>query len=258
VTSWIFTHGIIIAGTDGHGVFYSSDPQKSWHAVSTGLPHNVRVTAITVQQQLLVLGTYKHGIYLSSDDGAHWQPANTGLENFTVRSLYALGPVLMAGTNGGIYRSSDHGVNWTRQTTTLQINDFDSFSSLIFAATQQGVLRSSDFGITWEPIFGDGAIFEITVSESSIEAMDYFGTVYHTPLKTISWMKVDLFLPFQYSFRPTPNSRQFFWAEWSSLLQGNSIAHRTFNGLPAGVAIATLLETPFGLLAGVVIPGTPK
>jgi hypothetical protein len=249
INSWTMHHLKLFAGTDVHGILVSSDGLKSWVDANNGLPKSCRIISMLSFRQLLFIGTYREGTFSSMDDGLSWQPSSTGLKNLTVRSLAFVGPVLVAGTNDGIYSSANEGKTWTLQMGGLQLNDFATWDGQIFAATHKGIIKSSDFGDSWSWIFNEGAIFDLAVDDSAVLAMDFFGNVWKSPRNTITWLKADVYLPFQYTFRLSPSSRKFLSIEWKEWQSYSSIRDNKNHGLPSATAFDKILSTPFGLIA---------
>ena len=153
--------GHIFVGTQGGGIFRSTDNAETWTAVNNGLTDtNVRALAINNASGHIFGGTWSSGVFRSTDNGDSWTAVNNGLNALSVRSLVTnSGGDVFAGTfDGGVYRSVDNGENWTLLNTgaaghyvpALAINA----SGHVFAATWDvkactGVFRSTDNGDTW-------------------------------------------------------------------------------------------------------------
>lgn len=256
VNAWIVGHRMVIAGTDAHGIFISTDQAKSWYPSNKGLPKNTRITSLIYYKTLLFAGTYKEGLFLSRDNGETWNASSTGLRNLTIRCFYTFSSHLLVGTNDGIYRSADDGKSWTIEKDGLQINAFSMGNQQLLAATNQGVLASKDYSTTWNWVFRGGAINTLAADDKEIYLMDFFGTVYRSNTSDFIWLKADMYLPLQYTFKLTPTSRKFLSIGWKGAfrrLNGvQNVVHT--NGLPEDIAFTELLDTPFGLLAGAVLP----
>jgi len=256
VNAWVVKDQKVIAGTNAHGVFISSDRLKTWYPSSKGLPRSARIISMASYKNILFAGTYADGIFFSND-GESWHPSNTGLKNLNIRCFYTHGPVFLAGTDSGIYSSSDGGKSWALEKSGLQINTFLFVNNQIFAATNQGVLASKDYGKTWAWIFKDGAIYTLAANEKEIYLIGLSGIVYKSDINNnFIWLKADLYLPFRYTFQLTPSSPKFLAAEWIGAFKNLNSLNSEFpnNGLPEDAAFTELLDTPFGLLAGAVLP----
>ena len=253
VNAWTTTDGVVIVGTEKHGVFISSDNVKSWHSSSKGLPQNARILSIVHAGNVIFVGTHLHGMFYSEDRGSHWQPAGRGLTNSTIRVLYHLNGVVFAGTDEGLFISHDVGMSWKLVLNGLQINSITSDRNELFVATNRGVLRTNNFGMNWAWIFSQGAISSLASDPKDIYMLDFSGKAHKATKENYVWIKADLFLPFHYTFRLTPGGRQFFTTEWNKSLRGIISTDEFFrpNGIPEGVPIGHLLDTPFGMLAAV-------
>ncbi len=109
----------LFAGTYG-GVFLSTNNGTSWTAVNTGLPTNANVYGgFAVSGSNLFAGTYPGGVFLSTNNGTSWRGVNTGLTNTYVDALLVSGSNLFAGTDGGVFLSTNNGTSWTAVNTGL-------------------------------------------------------------------------------------------------------------------------------------------
>src|SRR5262249_35950854 len=98
--------GDIFVGTQGGGIFRSTDSAETWTGINSGLTDtNVRALAITGAGHIFA-GTFT-GVFRSTDNGDSWVAVNNGLEFPSFISL-AISPSgdIFAGTfeGGGVYR----------------------------------------------------------------------------------------------------------------------------------------------------------
>ncbi len=120
------TPTILYAGTDGNGVFKSTNGGENWNAVNTGLTNaDVRALAIDPKKPTtLYAGTWEGGVFKSVNGGDNWQAINTGLTSIYVNAL-EIDPVtpttLYAGTLEGVFKSTNGGENWIAVNTGLTI-----------------------------------------------------------------------------------------------------------------------------------------
>ena len=103
----------LYAGTEGGGVFKSTNGGQSWTAVNSGLT-DTYVYALAIDPSTpvtLYAGTgFGGGVFKSTDAGSTWTAFNAGLGNLTVHAL-AIDPTtsrLYAGTGGGVYEVHDY------------------------------------------------------------------------------------------------------------------------------------------------------
>jgi len=145
--------GHVFVGTQGGGVFRSTDNAETWTGINNGLTAtNVRALAISSVDHIFA-GTFG-GVFRSTDNGNHWVAVNNGLEfPFVISLAVNANGDIFAGTfeGGGVYRSTDDGENWAlvnngltnTYVTALAING----AGHIFAATfGGGAFRSTDNG----------------------------------------------------------------------------------------------------------------
>jgi photosystem II stability/assembly factor-like uncharacterized protein len=113
---------LVYAGTDGEGVFRSTDNGLSWSPANAGLA-DLSVTSLVAAQTsgTLYAGTRTGGVFKSMDGASTWIAVNNGLSNQPVLTL-AVAPlndaVAFAGTGGFfvssvLYRTTDGGANWS-------------------------------------------------------------------------------------------------------------------------------------------------
>ena len=96
----------LFAGTDGGGVFLSTNNGTSWTAPSAVVPNPRYVVALAVSGTNLFAGTRFGGVFLSTDNGRSWTAVNSGLTTLSIPALAVSGTNLFAGTSGGgVFRS---------------------------------------------------------------------------------------------------------------------------------------------------------
>ena len=106
--------GHVFVGTQGGGVFRSTDNAETWTAVNNGLT-NTNVRALTIAPTgSIFAGTFDSGTFRSTDNGDNWTAANNGLGSLLVRSLLtnSAGDIFAGTFGGGVYRSTDNGDTW--------------------------------------------------------------------------------------------------------------------------------------------------
>lgn len=111
-------NNIVYAGTQGSGVFKSTDGGNTWgHAHGGFEDGDVQALAIDpTDANLIYAGTVDKGIYRSTDGGDNWLSINSGLDNLSVYKI-AIDPntptTLYAATFGNLFTSADGGDTWT-------------------------------------------------------------------------------------------------------------------------------------------------
>lgn len=149
----IDSNGVLYVGTQGGGVFRSSDGGQRWHPTSLTALWTIRT--LVVHAPYILAGTSGGGVFKSTDAGTTWFASHAGLADPYVRSL-AVSPngTLIAGTAfAGIFRSTDSGSSWQSVGINTQY-EFRAVASrhdgVFFAGGYgSGMFRSTDDGQTW-------------------------------------------------------------------------------------------------------------
>lgn len=103
--------GEVFVGTQGGGIFRSTDNGETWAGVNNGLTDtNVRALAINNTDQIFA-GTWSAGIFRSTDNGENWVAVNNGLKSlgFICLAINSNGDIFAGTPGGGAYRSTDNG-----------------------------------------------------------------------------------------------------------------------------------------------------
>lgn len=110
--------GVLLVGTEHHGIFISLDGGKSWRHPDSGYD-SLTIYAITTNPgnpNTIYAGGYETGVLKSTDMGKSWNEFSSGLNVKTVHSI-AVDPddtsnVFVATIPGGVYQSTDGGETW--------------------------------------------------------------------------------------------------------------------------------------------------
>ena len=159
------TDKTLFAGTNGSGVYKSTDGGQSWS--SSGLSGSyilsLAISPNYATDHIVYAGTYG-GIYKSTDGGQSWSVS--GLTGNDVSSIaispgYTADHTLFAGTYGhGVYKSTDEGQSWNASglssayVSVIALSpDFGS-DAVVFAGTSDGtgVYKSTNGGSNWTQI----------------------------------------------------------------------------------------------------------
>jgi hypothetical protein len=156
----------IFAGTDGYGIFVSTNNGENWKSINEGLQskivHTIFINGKTLPagQARIFAGT-ETGVSVSTDNGENWRSINSGLFGLGVWSLVATADTvgdttIFAGTWSGVYSSTDWGENWKitgLSSTTMPVHSIIIFDRYMYAATfSGGLFLSLDKGRTWKNI----------------------------------------------------------------------------------------------------------
>jgi len=232
----------IYAGTEGDGIFVSTDNGENWDSINDGLQSKVIYT-IFINGKTIFAGT-ETGAYVSTNNGLNWNKINSGLSDNPVWSFTKsnianstqVGTTIFAGTWSGVYYSTNNGANWEvtgLSNTTMPVHSIVVYDNYIFAATLAGgIFCSQDNGITWrdhsilysggQP--GDGAIVTVyslsSIGPNVIVSAGSYGNIYYLPYTR------SIMTPFDSSKVPYEGHPILsFAARNANLFAGNSIGN---------------------------------
>ena len=210
----------IFAGTDGAGVFHSTDNGSSWISVSEGLPKyyfnqryysNIQSLIIYPTEtgdKNLYAGTFDDGVYRSTDNGSSWTQA--GLTNTNAGNFAINGTNLFVGTNAGIFRSTNNGTSWSAVNSGLMNSDVGVFTASdtnLFAGTyKSGFYLSTNNGNNWNAV-SPGRIMNtaLAITGTYIFAGTSIKGIYRSIDMGTSWIQINNGLP-RY---PPPDTNAF-------------------------------------------------
>jgi photosystem II stability/assembly factor-like uncharacterized protein len=178
--------GTLYAGTEGSGLFGSTDGGVTWNALSTLAASSIEAIAVdpktptTVYAGTRDYGTGNGGVFKSTDRGATWAAANSGLADADVFAL-AIDPInpvnLYAGTaGGGLFKSTNGGGSWNPSNTSLtstypQVIAIDPATpTTVYAGTTEGPFKSTNAAASWSAIhvgFTARLVFAVAVDPST-------------------------------------------------------------------------------------------
>lgn len=135
----------LFAGTNGGGIFLSTNNGASWNPVNNGLPNllSQEIRAFAVNGNNIFAGTGQ-GVFLSKNNGTSWNAVSSGLPSSpSTSSLAMVNNVLFVGIWGrGIYRSTDSGSSWTSANMPGQmITSLKVIGDYLFATSSTCIWR---------------------------------------------------------------------------------------------------------------------
>jgi len=106
----------IFAGTDGAGIYTSSDNGNSWILKDSGLT-NLRINSIAHDTNgTLYAGSKSLSLFTSVDTGNTWVQHNVGGTGNSISSITVLGSNIFAGEAGdGVFLSTNSGMSWAEK-----------------------------------------------------------------------------------------------------------------------------------------------
>jgi hypothetical protein len=137
---------ILFVGTQGSGVYKSTNAGLNWTAVNNGLT-STNFRAIQAEGATVFAGGQSGtGVYRSIDFGENWTLLTNGIASSSYRGFASNNSIVLAGsTTDGVFYSLDNGDIWTQITDgllDLNVFDIEINNNYIIAATHtQGVFR---------------------------------------------------------------------------------------------------------------------
>lgn len=145
---------LIVGGSEGRGVFISTNNGDTWTERNTGLQNVVYVNSIAITSGGIFIGT-SNGIFFTSDNGLNWSPRNSGLTDLDVLEISALGANMFAAGNSGIFYSGNNGQSWTQINSGINNNtmrDVFAVGGYVYAGGGGGAYLSANNGSSWTQI----------------------------------------------------------------------------------------------------------
>jgi uncharacterized protein (TIGR03437 family) len=187
--------GTLYAGTQGSGVFRSTDNGRSWVEVSDGLIGQALFVYDLLSSGSNLYAATADGLYISSNGGQHWTPRPVGA-HVIATALFETGGRLFVGTDGdGVFVSAD-GLSWTVSNQGLsaaakQVRAFGTNGTQIYLASYGGgVNTSTNLGQSWAEInnqLGDPYVQSLLVTGNSLYAGTYSKGIYLSTNNGQSW-----------------------------------------------------------------------
>ena len=161
VNTMAICDSIIFAGTDGEGIFESTDDGEHWKSMNEGL-QNKFIHTIFINGTTIFTGT-ETGASISTNNGVSWGTINSGLSDkgvwsFAARQSTPGDSTIFAGTWSGVYKSTNNGTSWAAtslSTTAMPVHSLlvRNYDNDVFAATfGGGVYVSQNNGFSWNDI----------------------------------------------------------------------------------------------------------
>jgi hypothetical protein len=180
----------IIAGTDGNGVYLSSNNGTNWIPRYYGLGNNSQIWSLVSSGTKTYAGTYYDGVYISNNNGLNW--TKTGLDSLWVTSLFISGSNLIAATENGMFYTTDEGINWI--SPGLDSIYFFAIAksglNLYAGAYNHGLIMSSNNGINWANRNLNYPVSSLTGTANIIFAGTCSGYIYRSTNNGLNWVNV--------------------------------------------------------------------
>lgn len=155
---------LLLAGTDGAGLFLSRDRGQAWQHVADIGPTFVAGVWFAPGTDRVAYARTRRGLYLTTDGARTWRRTATGVESridtlafdLSGRHAYLLtnrGLLYRAPVGRDDWRLWGNGLGRPGTVFTLLLTPSGERQSITFlAGTQWGLYRSADRGLTWQPV----------------------------------------------------------------------------------------------------------
>ena len=158
-------NSIIFAGTQGYGIYTSTDMGNTWTTSNNGMTSSY-ITGFTVIDTNLFVSTNCNearsgGVYRTTNYGLNWEEINADTSsNYCTLCIAAYGNILLTGGGEGINRSTDQGKTWTwvnNGVEGLSIRTIIEVNSKLYAVGWgRGIFFSNDSGQNWNFLSSSG------------------------------------------------------------------------------------------------------
>jgi photosystem II stability/assembly factor-like uncharacterized protein len=162
ITALLASGNVVVAGTDGKGLFVSEDRGQTWTNRTPPATDGLHFTTLVQEGNTLLAGTRFHGVYYSEDLGVQWQLKNTGLKGLHITDLHLEGSTLYATTDSyyNVYTAKVDPSGWQLLNDNVlgpdhQPQSIVSKGTMLLVGTYLGLFKSRDGGATWKPSYRD-------------------------------------------------------------------------------------------------------
>ena len=172
--------GVLLVGTEGGGIFRSTDRGDTWMPVNTGLRFQPgegfrAATAFAQKGETLYAGT-RDGLYASTDNGNRWHHVSTFQEYESISGFVVIADRIYVGTlNEGVWYSDD-GDSWipvNKGLGPMLITKLVGVGTTLVAGTSDNTFRKRDNADSWTLIHTDAIsepVNRAAVNKARIEA----------------------------------------------------------------------------------------
>ncbi len=156
LTAYMVSDRDLLIGTDGAGIFHTTDQGAHW-SQSKGLSAAFVNVIKPIDANTVYAGLYGGGLLKTDDAGDTWTALNKGLTNLSVNAISTLdNQTLYVGTDAGVFRSNDGGQHFTSINNGIGSKKIDSVlavtASTLLVGTEDSLYMSQDSGKSWFPI----------------------------------------------------------------------------------------------------------
>lgn len=196
-----FTGSELFIGTQGAGVYESTDNGMTWTARNAGLG-SAYVLGLAYKNPYLFAST-SNGMFRSADLGDNWTEINNGTSTLDAPCVVVSGSMVFCAYGNMVYSTANDGDLWTPTNIAvfapsticaMVVNGNDVF----VATTYHGVLRTTDQGANWETVNSglDGLeMLSLAVIGNDLYAGTRYDKVFKSTTNGASWALSSTGLP---------------------------------------------------------------
>jgi len=175
----INTNNNIFAGTNGYGVYLSSDTAHTWTPINNGLIHKVIWSLAINPNGHIFAGTESGlggGLFRTTDNGSNWMPTNFTNPTTSI-AINSNGHLFITDAAAAMYKSTDDGATWDSVDTGIPNATYTKViinnSGYVFATTFFDIVRSVDNGNTWAQLQSFNTTVNASIATISINTIDH-------------------------------------------------------------------------------------
>lgn len=142
--------GLVLAGTQRHGLLFSRDAGASWLIANEGL-EDLYVRSLLAVGNRIYAGTDSRGVFVSDDSGRSWKELSAGLPaSVQIFDLTAFNSIVFAGLySNGLFRLDALAGAWIQAGEVRPLALAATNEALLAGHNPGGVFVSHDLGKSW-------------------------------------------------------------------------------------------------------------
>ena len=174
--------GVLFVGTEGAGIFRSTDRGNTWTPVNTGLHFEpgegfTGVPALAQKGDTFYAGA-RDTLYASTDGGNTWHHVPNFQKHESISSIVVIGDRIYVGTlNTGVWYSDDDGDSWLQVNDgfgPMSIRELSRIGTTLVAGAGDRVFRKTDNADELNAVYDDFVLEQIDAF-AAMESLLYVG-----------------------------------------------------------------------------------
>ncbi len=182
LTIYAAPKGVLFVGTEGAGIFRSTDRGNSWTPLNTGLHYEpgegfTGVTAFAQKGDTFYAGT-RNALHASTDGGNTWHHVPNFRNPESISGVVIIGDRIYVGTlNTGVWYSDDDGDSWLQVNDgfgPMSIRELSRIGTTLVAGAGDRVFRKTDNADELNAVYDDFVLEQIDAF-AAMESLLYVG-----------------------------------------------------------------------------------